>query len=182
MLKFFLLALAATTFFSFARAQSPSGLRKMNMRKLGGFVGVWNAKTIFHLRDGRTTTETGIYNVSWTLDSCYQQWNLELQNDSTNRKRSMLILVTFNPDSSRYEVNYFYASSAMKVFEIGKVNSDNEFLTTAFVPLEDGKHDENVRTITKLITADKIQYLHFSRFDYEKEERKDFEANLTRMN
>ena len=90
--------------------------------------------------------------------------------------------MTFNNDSSRYEVNYFYARSAMKVFEVGELNEGNEFLTSAFVPLEDGQHDEYVRTITKLINSGKMHYLHFSRFDYEKTERKDFEAILTRIN
>src|SRR5215467_8109905 len=109
MLKLLLLILAGITFFSSTSAQSPSVLIKVNMKKLDGFVGIWSAKTIFHLKDGKTTTETGSYNISWTLDSCYQQWNLELQNDITKRKRYMMMLVTFNPDSSRYEINYFYS-------------------------------------------------------------------------
>jgi len=62
------------------------------------------------------------------------------------------------------------------------LNNDNAFLTAAFVPLEDDQHDEYVRTITKFIFKDQLRYLHFSRFDYEKTERKDFEATLTRAN
>ena len=151
------------------------------MKKLNGFVGTWNAKTIFHLKDGKSMTETGTYRVSWTLDSCYQQWNLELQNDSTKKKRYMMILMTYNNDSLRYELNYFYAGWPIKVFETGTLNSDNEFLTSAFIPLEDGKHDEHVRTITKLTTPGELHYQHFSRFDYEQTERRDFEAALTRQ-
>jgi len=181
MLKFLGLVIMAAAGFSSAVAQPASEAINVNMKKLQPFTGRWDARTAFHLRNGGTATETGTYRITWTLDSSYLQWDIELQNDSTKSRRFMLILMTFNPDSSRYEVNYFYARSAMKVFEIGNFNNDNEFLTSAFVPLEDGQQDEYVRTITRLISADKVQYTHFSRFDYEKIERKDFEAKLTRV-
>jgi len=182
MFKFLLLVFIASVDFSSAIGQSAGEAITVNMKKLHGFTGTWKAKTTFHLRNGGTTTETGTYKIKWTLDSSYLHWEIELENDSTKRRRFMLILMTFNRDSSRYEVNYFYARSAMKVFEIGSLNNDNEFLTSAFVPMEDGQHDEYVRTITSFIAPDTLQYLHFSRFDYEKTERKDFEAILTRMN
>jgi hypothetical protein len=181
MLKLLVFIVVGSTFSDVADAQTAGEIIKVHMKKLQDFVGTWKAQTTFHLRAGRTRTETGPYQVSWALDGRYQQWNLELQNDSTQKTRFMMILVTFNNDSSRYEVNYFYAGWPIKVFETGILSRDNSFLTSAFIPLEDGKHDEYVKTITKLISSDQIEYLHFSRFDYEKAERKDFEAKLTRV-
>jgi hypothetical protein len=181
MFKVLLLAVVASNITCFANAQSAADTIKLNMKKLQSFAGTWQAKTIFHLRDGTTAKETGKYKISWTLDSCYLQWDIALQNDDSKKQRHMLILMTFNTDSARYDVNYFYAGWSMRVLEAGILNNDNEFLTTAFIPLEDGVHDEYVKTVTRFTTPGNMHYVNFSRFNHEKTERKDFEASLTRL-
>jgi hypothetical protein len=56
-----------------------------------------------------------------------------------------------------------------------------EFRTRAFIPLEDGVHDESVRTITSLKDPDRVVYRHYSRYSHEEAERLNLEITLTRI-
>lgn len=91
------------------------------------------------------------------------------------------MLITYNPDSSLYEVNYFYNGSNLKVFEKGAYFAgQGEFTTEAFIPFEDGARDERVRTVTRL-DGYKIHHTHYSQYSDEKVEWNDFTAELTRI-
>jgi hypothetical protein len=140
---------------------------KAKMRDLSGLVGTWDAHTSFD--------EVGTYTISWALDSTYLQWHLALG------KRSMMIMLTYNPDSARYESTYFYNRSSLRVFETGAYDpAAHEFRTEAFIPREDGVRDEHVRTITKFFGDTAITYTHFSRYSDQAAERNDFSATLRR--
>jgi hypothetical protein len=47
--------------------------------------------------------------------------------------------------------------------------------------VEDGVHDENVRTVTKIGDSNKIVYEHYSRYSNETTERLDLVITLTRV-
>ena len=170
---------------SFAcRCQIQSSAIREKIKLLQPFEGKWVAEVKLHSRDGRTVEEAGTYDISWVLDCTYLQWQAYLRSKKdTNWLRNFIIFITYNPDSSRYENLYLYRASAMKVFEHGSFNPvTKEYTTSAFIPLEDGSHDEHVRTITK-ISGDNnhVTYVHFSRYSDEKEETLDFEADLKRI-
>jgi Protein of unknown function (DUF1579) len=160
-----------------------ASITRAKMRALAGLVGVWDAQTVFHEKDGKTPEhrEIGTYTISWALDSSYLQWDLSLHaRDNPAHTRHMMILQTYNPDSSRYEQTYFYKTSAMRVFETGTYDTvAREYRTAAFIPLEDGTRDEQVRTITK-IGSDTVVYTHYSRHSNEPAEWNDFSAALVR--
>jgi hypothetical protein len=155
--------------------QTPSVV-KAKMRELAGFVGTWDARTTFHGRNGTPDShEVGTYTISWALDSTYLQWTISLG------RRSMLILLTYNPVSARYEQTYFYNGSALRVFETAEYDSvAREFRTVAFIPREDGVRDEHVHTTTKFLADTAIIHEHFSRYSDQSTERNDFSATLRR--
>lgn len=149
------------------------------------FAGSWRAETVFYTRKDHVPEyrETGIYKISWVLDTTYLKWDIQLHDkNNSGRKRSILILITFNPDSSYYEENYFYNGSSLKVFEIGNYDKiHRDFTTKAFIPLEDGSHDEHVRTVTHIMAKNSISYIHYSQYSNEPEECNDFSAFLERV-
>ena len=154
------------------------------MRALSPYVGTWQASTVFHNRDGRGPEyqEVGTYTVSWMLDSTYLEWRINLHDrNNSGRGRSMLVLTTYNADSSRYEQTYFYSGSPMRVFESGVYDgAAREFRTRTFIPREDGVRDEHVRTITTMPSDSEIVHVHYSRYSDEAVERNDFSATLRR--
>ncbi|HYJ38908.1 MAG TPA: DUF1579 family protein [Chitinophagaceae bacterium] len=181
MFRVIILFIASITFVKATHAQSRADTIKLKMKKLQSFIGIWEANTTFHLRDGKTNDEIGTYTISWALDSTYQQWNLELENETSQKKRYLMMLVTYNTDSSRYEVNYFYNGSPTRIFETGTVTDRSEFLTSAFLPLSDGKQIERIRTVTRMTSANTMEYELFSRLGHEQAERRDFEARLRKL-
>jgi hypothetical protein len=75
----------------------------------------------------------------------------------------------------------FYSGWALRVTETGEYDDKSkEFRTVAFIPLEGGIHDENVRTITRFAETRHIQYLHYSRYNGESNEHNDLTIKLTR--
>ena len=162
-------------------AQTKADTIKLKMKKLQSFIGIWEANTTFHHRDGKTNEEIGTYTISWALDSTYQQWNLELENETSQKKRFLMMLVTYNTDSSRYEVNYFYNGSPTRVFETGTVTDRYEFLTSALLSFSDGKEKEHIRTVTRMTSANTMEYELFSRIGHDQTERRDFEARLRKL-
>ena len=153
-----------------------------HMDSVTPLIGTWNAVAEFHRRDGTTTEEVGTYKVSWVLERTYMQWEMTLSvRNDPSRHHSMLLLVTYNPATKKYESTYFYSGWAMRVMETGEYDGKSrEFRTVAFIPLEDGVHDENVRTITRFAETRHIQYLHYSRYNGESSERNDLTIFLTR--
>jgi Protein of unknown function (DUF1579) len=178
-------ACSIVIFASSLMAQTPSraSVIKAKMRDFAAFVGSWDARTVFHEKDGKTPEyhEVGTYTISWALDSAYLQWTIALHGrDDPARGRSMMIMLTYNPDSSRYESTYFYNRSAMRVYETGTYDpAGRVFRTAAFIPLEDGVHDERVRTVTTLGGDSVITYTHYSQHSDEPAEWNDFSATLS---
>jgi hypothetical protein len=180
---FISLLLALITTSSAAQNRAKASLIREKMRALRPFVGSWSAATVFHERQlgVAETKEVGTYAISFVLDSTYLKWEILLRRTDNGRVRSMMILLTYNPDSVRYEGNYFYNGSPLKVFEVGEYNSAREQLrTTAFIPREDGIRDENVRTVTT-VDPTRIVYEHYSRHSDEPAEWNDFSAVLRRV-
>ena len=65
--------------------------------------------------------------------------------------------------------------------DIGEFDdSTKEYRTSALVPLEDGVHDESVRTVTSLRDPTKIVHRHYSRYGNEDAGRMNVEITLTR--
>src|SRR5512141_213836 len=120
-----------------------------HMSHLRPLIGTWAAIAEFRGRDGSRAYETGTYRISPVLDGTYLQWDVTLRRrDDPSKVHSFLIFVTFNPTTSRYDLTYLYSRWALRVTESGDYDpASKEFRTTAFIPKEDGVHDENVRTI-----------------------------------
>jgi hypothetical protein len=155
---------------------------RAGMSKLAPLVGKWRAAAKFYDSDG-VTEEVGAYSISSVLDDTYLQWEVELHHkENPKRSHSFIIYVTFNPMSNQYDSTYFYSRWALRVTETGEYDdATQEFRTKAFIPLEDGVHDENVRTTTSLKDPDKIVYKHYSRYSHEQAERLNLEITLTRI-
>jgi hypothetical protein len=172
-----------------AQVREQAAVIRQKMLMLAPFVGTWSATTVFHRRDGSMPEygEVGTYEVGWTLDSTYLAWRITLHDKDASaqtapRTRSMLIMMTYNPDSLRYESIYFYNGSSLRVFETGDYDGAGRALrTVAFIPLEDGMRDEHVRTITAIQSNGDVAYAHYSRYSDEAAERNDFSALLHRM-
>jgi hypothetical protein len=153
-----------------------------NMEYLKALIGNWNAVVRFHERDGSITEEEGSYRISSVLDGTYLEQEVEFHaKDKPGKHHSFLIFVTYNPVTRKYDSTYLYSRWALRVSESGEYDEKTrEYRTTAFIPLEDGTHDENVRTVTKLETANKIEYIHYSRYSNETEERLNLDVVMTR--
>lgn len=152
------------------------------MDKLIPLVGNWNATWKFH-RDGEIIERVGTDTISFVLDSTYLQWKVERHpKENPERSQSMLIFTTFNPRTNKYETTHFYNGSALRVTANGDYDAATHKLKEkAFIPLEDGVRDENVRTIIDLSDPNKIVYTHYSKFNDEPTERMDLEIILTRI-
>jgi hypothetical protein len=155
---------------------------RAGMSKVAPLIGKWRAAANFYDSEG-VTEEVGTYSISSVLDDTYLQWEVELHNkENPKRRHSFIIFVTFNPMSNQYDSTYFYSRWALRVTETGEYDdAAKEFRTRAFIPLEDGVHDENVRTITSLKDPNKVVYKHYSRYSHEKAERLNLEITLTRI-
>jgi len=174
------LILAATVAPAYADQAEYSKIRE-GMKKLSPLIGHWKAIARFH--DGDTVMEEpGSYDVSSVLEDTYLEWKVELhRQDDPKRSTQFMILTTFNPRTNHYDQTYFYNRWALRVTESGEFDdSAHEYLTSAYIPLEDDFHDEIVRTITSLRDPDRIVYTHFSRYGQQKAERMNVEITLTR--
>jgi Protein of unknown function (DUF1579) len=150
--------------------------------KLAPLIGKWHAIARFH-DNGSVHENVGTYTISYTLDNTYLRWEIELHSkDDPKRSQSFVIYTTFNPATKQYNQTYFYSNWAQRVTETGEFDDETkEYKTSALVPLEDGKHDESVRTITNLKDPDRITYVHFSRYNNENAERMNVDITLTRQ-
>jgi Protein of unknown function (DUF1579) len=125
---------------------------KEGMKKLAPLIGKWDSVWRFRDKDGNVTEQIGTYAISSVLDDSYLKWEVEHHpRDNPKRCHSFIIFTTFNPRSNHYDETYFYSRWALRVTETGEFDDQaREFSTKAFIALEDGVHDENVRTITNL--------------------------------
>jgi hypothetical protein len=92
------------------------------MRDLQVLAGAWSADVVFHDRQApdHNTRQVGNYVVSWALNDTYLRWESERHNPTdTLKKQRMLTMLTYNPDSPRYEQTYFYSGSPMNLPEYG---------------------------------------------------------------
>ncbi len=140
-----------------------------NMEHLAPLVGTWKAVAEFHQKDGLSTTTSAPTRSAPVLEGTYLRSEVVLHRKEDPKKHhSFWILTTFNPQTGQYDQTYFYSGWALRVTETGEYDAAaHEFRTKALIPLEDGKRDENVRTVTKLADINKIVYLHYSRYNDE---------------
>jgi hypothetical protein len=167
-----------------ARAQDPAGnLAKIRegMSKLAPLVGKWSAVALFH--DGDKVTENdGTWEIRWALEDTYLEFRVAMHRKGDPSHHSGFITyVTYNPRTQQYDGTYFYTRSAFRVTETGVYDEKTkQFRTQAFIPLEDGVHDENVRSINDLSDPNKIVQTHYSRYSDEAVERMQVQFTLTR--
>jgi hypothetical protein len=152
------------------------------MDKLAPLAGKWRAIARFH--NGEKTIENdGAYDIGWALEQTYLECRVELhsKNDPSHH-HELIIYITYNPATRRYESKYLYTRWALRVTETGEHDaSKREFLTNAAIPLENGVHDEFVNTVTDLSDPKKIVYSYYRRYSSQKSERMDVQITLTRQ-
>ena len=151
---------------------------RAGMNKLSPLLGKWRADAVF--ADGHENV--GTYDVHWALDDTYLEMEVDFhRKNDASQHHGFVIYLTYNPATRHYESTYFYTRWAMRVTESGEFDDvADEFRTTAFIPLEDGKRDEHVRTITELKNPNRIIYDHYSRYSDQAAERMDVRITLTR--
>jgi hypothetical protein len=154
-----------------------------NMSYLKPLVGTWNAVAEYHQKDGSVAYDVGTYKISYVLEGTYLEWDVELHDkDDPSQHHGFLNFVTYSPVTGRYDSTYFYSLWSLRVSEIGKYDDKaKEFTTEGFIPVEDGVHDENVRTVTKIGDSNKIIHEHYSRYSNETTPRLDLVITLTRV-
>jgi Protein of unknown function (DUF1579) len=151
------------------------------MSKLAPLVGKWSAVALFH--DGDKITENdGTWEINWALEDTYLEFRDAMhRKGDLNHHNGYITYVTYNPRTQQYDLTYFYTRSALRVTETGVYDEKTkQFRTQAFVPLEDGVRDENVRSIYDLIDPNKIVETHYSRYSNEPVERMQVQFTLTR--
>lgn len=156
---------------------------RSHMTKLAPLVGTWNAEATFYDAEGKVRREAvGTYAISWALDETYLEWRVDLRRkEDPSHHNGFVIFLTFDPRDSAYHLTYFYTRWALRVSEQGQYDdATQELRTTAFIPDEDGKRDEHVRTILSLASPTRLVYTHFSRYEDEAAERRDLVIVLTK--
>jgi hypothetical protein len=151
------------------------------MAKLAPFVGNWSAVALFH--DDKTITENdGTWEIRWALENTYLEFRVAMhRKGDPSHHNGFVRFITYNPRTQQYDCTYFYTRWAGRVTETGVYDeTTKQFRTKAFVPLEDGVHDENVRTIENLSDPNKIVHTHYSQKSNEPSERMQVEFTLTR--
>jgi hypothetical protein len=167
-----------------ARAENPAAdyakIRE-GMSKLVPLVGKWSAVALFH--DGVKVTENdGTWEIRWALEDTYLEYRVAMhRKGDPSHHNGFITYVTYNPRTQQYDVTYFFTRSAIRVTETGAYDEKTkQFRTQALIPLEDGIHDENVRSINDLSDPNKIVHTHYSRYSNEAVERMQVQFTLTR--
>jgi Protein of unknown function (DUF1579) len=151
------------------------------LAKLQPMVGSWSTLWKFH-RDAEIIERVGTDSISAVLGQTYFEWQIERHpKEDPARSQTSVIYTTFDPRLRQYVMTHFYKGSSLRVTATGDYDeASHQLRTKAFIPLEDGVRDENVRAIIDLSKRDRVVYTHFSRFNDESAERMDLEIVLTR--
>jgi uncharacterized protein DUF1579 len=144
-----------------------------HMQNLKALVGRWTAVAAFHRADGSIRYDLGEYEIGYILDNSYLQWKVVLRDkEDPSKQHSFWIFTTYNPTTGKYDETYIYSGWALRVTETGDFDpATHTFNTTAFIPLEDGKRDEHVRTVIDLSNPRAIVYKHYSHYTGESKDR-----------
>jgi uncharacterized protein DUF1579 len=143
------------------------------MSHLRPLVGSWQAAYEFYNKDGTTDTEPGSLTGTWALDGTYIEVQAEHHNpDNPSRHHAYITFITYDPAAQRYVCTFFYGRSSLRVTESGVFDDpSHELRTSALIPLEDGKRDENVRETYSFADPNSVRLLHYSRYADEPVER-----------
>jgi hypothetical protein len=120
--------------------------------------------------------------VSWTLDDSYLQVRAEHHpRENPSRHHAYITFITYDPITRQYIGTFFYGRSALRVTESGQFDErTHALLTSALIPLEDGKRDEHVRSIYNLGGSHSLTVLHYSQYADEPNERLQLVIELRR--
>jgi hypothetical protein len=152
------------------------------MAKLAPLVGDWSAKAEFRRRNGDRVMQEGIYRVRPVLNGTYLQFEVGLWPvGKPDQSPDFYIFITYDPVSAAYSSTYIYSGWSVRVTEAGIFDDPTkQFRTSAYIPNEDGKRDEIVRTVTDMSSSKEIRYEHYSRFEDELAEAHDLTITLSR--
>jgi Protein of unknown function (DUF1579) len=152
-----------------------------NMAKLTPLIGQWNVKAEFRRRDGQTVIQDGSYAVRPVLDGTYLHCDVKLwPTGHPERGHQFYIFITYDPVTAAYRNTYIYSGWSVRVTEQGTFDeATKQYRTSAYIPDEDGKRDEIVRTITDLSLPKQVRYDHFSRYEDEIAEAHDLTITLS---
>jgi hypothetical protein len=148
------------------------------MRKLAPFVGRWRAVAIWP----DNTENDGIWDIRWALENTYLEFRVAMhRRGNPSHHNGFVRFITYNPRTQQYDVTYLYTRWAGRVTETGVYDdATRQLRSKAFIPLEDGVHDENVRTIEDLSNPNKIVHTHYSQKSNEPKENLQVVFTLTR--
>ena len=150
-------------------SQSRHAQIKTELAHLSTYVGNWNVESKFTSRSGNTRIERGTYRLRWALDSTYIQWEAELTNIGTDRRRCFLSMVTYDPTSEDYVQTYFYSRRPNKITVNGTFDRvEGSFVTQTVLTLSDGTR-EDLRNVLSMETADRAVSRAWASFDGGKE-------------
>jgi hypothetical protein len=181
-LAFALLSFAAPATPVRAQASaSDMGVIAENMAKLSPLIGTWDVKAEFHRRNGETVIQGGSYVVRPVLKGTYLQCDVTLWPvGQPDRGHQFYIFITYDPVTAGYLSTYIYSGWSVRVTEHGVFDdATKQFRTSAYIPDEDGKRDEAVRTLTDLSRPKQIRYEHYSRYEDETGEAHDLTITLS---
>jgi hypothetical protein len=179
------LLVAAFAIASRAAAQSDADIQQIfaHMAKLKRMIGHWRATIDYHNRDGSVEKRGGDYDIRPVLEGTYLQSNVTIYRLNDPAKRhGFITMTTYNPQTRKFDGTFFYTKWALRVTEAGTFDDGKQELAVdAFVPKEDGVHDETVHSLTRFNRNGTIEYWHWSRYDNEKTPLMNFHAILTRI-
>jgi hypothetical protein len=124
-----------------ANSQSKNKIRLDHMSNINALLGTWDLKTKM-ISPGRTTEEKGLMTCRTLFDSTYIECETKLSYQ--NRSRAYKVLITYQPDSSRFEQIYFYSDSPMRITEYGEFTGNELKTTTTFTNYKGQQETVNV--------------------------------------
>lgn len=110
-------------------SQTKTKIRADNMHHINAMIGTWDLQTKM-ISPGRTIEEKGSMTCQSMFDSTYVECDAKLFYQ--NRSRGYKVLITYQPDSSRFEQIYFYSDSPQRIIEFGTFSGNELKTTTTF--------------------------------------------------
>lgn len=161
-------------------AQKSLTTLRQNMSTLASLPGTWHVTANEISPDGKKTALHGTYVISWALDSTYLRIAATLEEDVSLKKRGFECLVTYNPDSSQYELSYFYTRQAFRVFERGTWNAQSKIMTTRGTLVFGGGGRYYVHTELDFTNKNELTWNSWAKTKPEQKEFPDWEATIRR--